>query len=90
MEQIKSLFEWTNLNYWLGKVYGNGKRDIIVQNDSFRDLLISTKVPFLMFFNAKQMRQYHWPGRFPGIAGNAGNQANDGKFHESHQILNQI
>ena len=30
------------------------------------------------------------PGRFPGIAGNAGIHGNDGKFHESHKILNQI
>ena len=30
-----------------------------------------------------------WPGWFPGIAGNAGNQWNDRKFHKSHQILNQ-
>ena len=29
------------------------------------------------------------PGRFPGIAGHAGNHENDGKFHKSHQILNQ-
>ena len=31
-----------------------------------------------------------WPGRFPGIVGNAGNHGNGGKFHKSHQILNQI
>ena len=31
-----------------------------------------------------------WPGRFPGIAGNAGNHRIDGKFHESNKILNQI
>ena len=30
------------------------------------------------------------PVRFPGIAGNAGIHGNDGKFHESHKILNQI
>ena len=30
------------------------------------------------------------PGRFPGIAGNARNHNNDGKFHKSHKILNQI
>ena len=30
-----------------------------------------------------------WPGRFPGIAGNAGNHGNGGKFHKSYQILNQ-
>ena len=30
-----------------------------------------------------------WPGRFPGIARNAGTHRNDGKFHKSHQILNQ-
>ena len=30
------------------------------------------------------------PRRFPGIVGNAGNHENDGKFHESHKILNQI
>ena len=29
------------------------------------------------------------PGRFPGIAGNAGTHENDGKFHKSYQILNQ-
>ena len=29
------------------------------------------------------------PGRFPGIAINAGNHGNDRKFHKSHQILNQ-
>ena len=29
------------------------------------------------------------PGRFPGIAGHTGNHGNDGKFHKSHQILNQ-
>ena len=29
------------------------------------------------------------PGRFPGIARNAGTHRNDGKFHKSHQILNQ-
>ena len=32
----------------------------------------------------------NWPGQFPGIAENAGNHWNDGKFHESHKILNQI
>ena len=31
-----------------------------------------------------------WPGRFRGIAGNAGNHGNDEKFHESHKTLNQI
>ena len=31
-----------------------------------------------------------WPDRFPWIAGNAENHGNDGKFHESHQTLNQI
>ena len=30
------------------------------------------------------------PGRFPRIGGNAGNHGNDEKFHESHQIYNQI
>ena len=30
-----------------------------------------------------------WLGRFPGIVENAGNHGNDGKFHKSHQILNQ-
>ena len=30
-----------------------------------------------------------WPGRFPGIAGNAGNHGNGRKFHKSYQILNQ-
>ena len=30
------------------------------------------------------------PGRFSEIAGNTGNHGNDGKFHESHKILNQI
>ena len=30
------------------------------------------------------------PGRFPGIAGNARNHGNEGKFRESHKILNQI
>ena len=30
------------------------------------------------------------PGRLPGIAENAGNHGNDGKFHKSYQILNQI
>ena len=30
-----------------------------------------------------------WPGRFPGITGNAGNHRKDGKFHKSDQILNQ-
>ena len=30
------------------------------------------------------------PGRFPGIAGNVRNHGNDGKFHQSHKILNQI
>ena len=30
------------------------------------------------------------PGRFPTIAGNARNHGNDGQFHESHKILNQI
>ena len=30
-----------------------------------------------------------WPGRFPGIAGNAGNHRKDGKFYKSDQILNQ-
>ena len=30
--------------------------------------------------------QFYGPGRFPG---NAGNHKNDGKFHKSHQILNQ-
>ena len=32
----------------------------------------------------------YWPGPFPGIVANAGNHGNDGKFHDSHQILNQI
>ena len=36
------------------------------------------------------LQQFLGPGRFPGIAGNAGNHGNDRKFHESHQILNQI
>ena len=31
-----------------------------------------------------------WPDRFHWIAGNAENHGNDGKFHESHQTLNQI
>ena len=35
-------------------------------------------------------RVFQGPGRFPGIAGNARNHRNDGKFHESHKILNQI
>ena len=30
------------------------------------------------------------PDRLPGIAENAGNHGNDGKFHESPKILNQI
>ena len=30
-----------------------------------------------------------WPGRFLGIAGNAGNHENSGKFHKSDQTLNQ-
>ena len=30
---------------------------------------------------------FHRPGRFPGIAGNAGNHGNDEKFYESQQIL---
>ena len=30
------------------------------------------------------------PGWFLGIAGNAGNHENDGKFHESYKILNHI
>ena len=30
-----------------------------------------------------------WPDQFPGIAGNAGTHRNDGKFHKSHEILNQ-
>ena len=30
------------------------------------------------------------PGRFPGIAGHAGNHENEGKFHKSHQILNKL
>ena len=29
------------------------------------------------------------PGRFPGIAGNDRNHGKDGKFHKSHQKLNQ-
>ena len=29
-------------------------------------------------------------GRFPRIAGNAGNHGNDEKFYKSHQIFNQI
>ena len=33
------------------------------------------------------LQQFLGPGQFPGIAGNHGN---DRKFHESHQILNQI
>ena len=37
-------------------------------------------------FHQKQF--FYWPGRFPGIR-NAGNHGNDGKFHKSHQILNQ-
>ena len=28
-------------------------------------------------------------GQFPGIAGNAGNNEKDGKFHKSDQILDQ-
>ena len=30
------------------------------------------------------------PCRFPGIAGNAENYGNDGKFHNSYQTLNQF
>ena len=36
------------------------------------------------------MMMVHRPGQFPGTAGNAGNQVNDGKFHESRKIFNQI
>ena len=32
---------------------------------------------------------YSGPGRFPGIAGNAGNHGNNRKIHESDQTLNQ-
>ena len=35
------------------------------------------------------MEQKKWPGQFPGIAGNAENHGNDGKFDKSRQILNQ-
>ena len=28
---------------------------------------------------------FYWPGRFPGIVGNAGNDENDGKIHRSDQ-----
>ena len=30
-----------------------------------------------------------WPGRFCGIAGNAGNHGNDRKIHKRDQTLNQ-
>ena len=30
-----------------------------------------------------------WPGRFPGITGNAGNHREHGKLHKSNQILRQ-
>ena len=29
------------------------------------------------------------PGRFPGIAGNAGNHGDDGNFNKCYQMLNQ-
>ena len=43
-----------------------------------------------IIYNKSIYVQLKQPGRFPGIAGNAENHGNDGKFHESHQILNQI
>ena len=35
------------------------------------------------------LEQKKWPGQFPGIAGNAENHGNDGKFDKSRQLLNQ-
>ena len=39
-----------------------------------------------IYFLHRHMELHHRPGRFPG---NAGNRGNDGKFHKSHQILKQ-
>ena len=46
---------------------------------------------FISTFSSFNFTNYgkEWPGRFPGIAGNAGKHKNDGKFHKSHQICNQ-
>ena len=44
---------------------------------------------FPLFTGMEAQRLYNrhitssWPGRFPGIAGNAGNRGNDGKLHKS-------
>ena len=46
--------------------------------------------PYLSCNDHRSRRVFQGPGRFPGIAGNTGNHRNDGKFHESHKILNQI
>ena len=46
--------------------------------------------PYLSCNDHRGRRVFQGPGRFPKIAGNAGNHRNDGKFHESHKILNQI
>ena len=51
------------------------------------------KVEFSLNFKNFKNRQkvtIRGPDRFPGIVGNAGNHGNDGKFHESHKVLNQI
>ena len=37
--------------------------------------------------NSVLVISFEGPGRFPAIAGN---HRNDGQFHESHKILNQI
>ena len=39
-----------------------------------------------LIFPEKLWNCVGWPGRFPRIAGNAGNHGNDRKFHESHHL----
>ena len=41
-----------------------------------------------IYISQEQKELFRWPGRFPGIARNAGNHGNI-KFHKSDQTLNQ-
>ena len=46
-------------------------------------------VKTLKSFAVPSQKSNKGPRQFTRIAGNAGNHGKDGKFHESHQILNQ-
>ena len=47
---------------------------------------VGFKKPVIKWFKSYLSNNIFWPGRFPGIAGNHGN---DRKFHKSNQILNE-